>query len=112
MNSKRILIPIFGSDVAPRFDLATEILLTSTDSQPDYEKEKIIVLPQASAEQLCHQILTEGVQVVICGGIEEEYYHYLIWKKVEVIDSVIGTYNAALAAYKNGHLSSGAILKG
>ncbi len=111
MISKKILIPIFGSDVAPRFDLATEILVTHTDSEIDHEKEKIIVLPQASAEQLCHQILTEGVQVVVCGAIEEEYYHYLIWKKVEVIDSVIGTYNAALATYKKGELSSGAILK-
>lgn len=103
MNGK-ILIPLYGNEVAPRFDLATEIMITSTDETVEAGSEKIIVLPQASAEKLCHLILTEGIQVVICGGIEEEYFHYLNWKKVTVIDSVISTWEKALNDFRNGTL--------
>jgi hypothetical protein len=79
--ARKVLIPLYGNDVAPRFDLATEILIIFTDNPISSGMEKIIVLPQESSEKLCHLILTEGIQTVICGGIEEEYYHYLIWKK-------------------------------
>lgn len=108
--TQKILIPLYKNDVAPRFDLATEILITSADDGIGRETEKIIVLPQASAEKLCHLVLTEGIQVVICGGIEEEYYHYLIWKKVTVLDSVIGSWESALASYQKGQLHAGSIL--
>lgn len=106
----KILIPLYGNDVSPRFDLATEILITSTETPIGSGKERIIVLPQASAEKLCHLVLTEGVQAVICGGIEEEYYHYLIWKKVTVVDSVIGSWELALHHFVDGKLYSGTLL--
>jgi predicted Fe-Mo cluster-binding NifX family protein len=67
-------------------------------------------LPQASAEDLCQLILNEGVEVVICGGIENEYYEYLCWKKITVYDSVIALYSQALRAVVDGRLHSGAIL--
>ncbi|MBA4358072.1 MAG: dinitrogenase iron-molybdenum cofactor biosynthesis protein, partial [Desulfovibrio sp.] len=47
---------------------------------------------------------------VITGGIEEEHYHYLRWKRVEVIDAVAGLAGEALAQYLKGELSAGAIL--
>ncbi len=107
----KILIPLFGNDVAPRFDLATEVLIALSDGSPIVPgEEKIVVLPQASAEQLCHLILTEKIQVVICGGIEEEYYQYLTWKQVDVYDSVVGSWEDVLACYGRGRLKSGAVL--
>ncbi|MBU2513981.1 dinitrogenase iron-molybdenum cofactor biosynthesis protein [bacterium] len=107
---QKILIPLYGNDVAPRFDLATEILITQAGTQKGEDTEKIIVLPQASAEKLCHLVLTEGIGTVICSGIEEEFYHYLIWKKVVVLDSVIGPWKSALRSYQKGELTSGKIL--
>ena len=68
------------------------------------------MLPRASADLLCHLIITEGVQVVICGGIAEDFYQYLIWKKIEVIDSVIGPSEIALKRFKEGKLKPGEIL--
>lgn len=105
--SDKILIPLFGDDVAPRFDLATEVLITSTDLPEDSQKERIIVLPQASAENLCHLVMTEGIDVVICGGIEDEYYRYLVWKKVSVYDSVIGEWKAVIKRYRQQTLRAG-----
>ena len=48
--------------------------------------------------------------MVICGGIEKEFYQYLNWKKVQVVDSVIGPFEDALELARNGTLEQGAIL--
>jgi predicted Fe-Mo cluster-binding NifX family protein len=108
MNTK-ILIVLHERDVAPRFDLATEVLIVTISRNAD-TIERLVVLPRASAEQLCHLIITEDVQTVICGGIEEDYYQYLAWKRIEVIDSVIGSSEAALNRFVSGKLEPGRIL--
>ncbi|MHC1728221.1 MAG: NifB/NifX family molybdenum-iron cluster-binding protein [Syntrophobacteraceae bacterium] len=112
MNStvKKILIVLFGNDIAPRFDLATEVMIVLLGAEGKVEEEKTFVLPQPSAEKLCHMILTENVHTVICGGIEEEYYQYLTWKRVQVIDSVIGDAEMALGCFQKEALNSGDIL--
>ena len=101
-------MPIYGDDVAPRFDLATEAVITNRGGSN--KKERIVVLSNASADQLCHLILTEGVDVVICNGIEEEYYQYLSWKKVKVLDSVIGPWKAILERFSKHNLKPGDII--
>ncbi len=110
MTSKKILIPLYESDVAPRFDLATEVLIVTGIGRAGSGDRRTMVLPRASADQLCHLIITEGVQTVICSGIEDDYYQYLIWKRIEVIDSVVGSSKAALGRYVEGALKPGEIL--
>ena len=92
----KILISIWGNDVAPRFDLTAEVLIVSLNSEGGVDDRRTVVLPTVSAENLCHLAITEGITLVVCGAIEEEYYQYLIWKKVMVIDSTIGPYERAL----------------
>ena len=105
----KVLVCLFGNDVAPRFDLATEVVISSMGRDGRVE-QKTLVLPQASAEQLCHMILTEDIRFVICGGIEEEYYQYLTWKRVTVLDSVIGPCDLVLERFRQGTLKAGNIL--
>jgi hypothetical protein len=111
MNEK-LLITIWRDQVAPRFDLTTEVLIATVDSTGEVLHSKTVVLPTVSAEDLCHLILTEAITTVICGGIEEEYFQYLTWKKVKVIDSVIGQYDLVLEYARAGRLEPGAILRG
>jgi predicted Fe-Mo cluster-binding NifX family protein len=111
MNQK-LLITIWRDQVAARFDLTSEVLVATVDSTGELLQRKTVVLPTVSAEDLCHMILTEGINTVICGGIEEEYFQYLTWKNVEVIDSVIGPYDRALEFARGGRLEPGAILRG
>lgn len=110
--SVRILIPLHENDVAPRFDLATDVLIATGSDITDSKEHKMVVLPRASADQICHLAITENVQVVICGGIEDTYYRYLIWKGIEVVDSVIGHSRSALKHYLDGKLKPGDILPG
>lgn len=106
--TEKVLIPLYGNEVAPRFDLATDILITQVID--GIEKEKIIVLPQASSEKLCHLIITEGINTVICGGIEEEYYQYLVWKKIKVLESIIGPWKSVMDAFRKNKLTSATII--
>ncbi|GAB7079931.1 NifB/NifX family molybdenum-iron cluster-binding protein [Megalodesulfovibrio paquesii] len=105
----RLLIPLYGPEVAPRFDLATEVWIGELDpkSPERIRTSTIIVLPQASAEDLCQLILKEEVEVVLCGGIEEEFYDYLQWKKIKVIDSIVALAEDAAKAWGRGELGPG-----
>jgi hypothetical protein len=107
---KKVLICLYGNDVAPRFDLTTEVFIASFGPENRIEDENTVVLPRASAEELCHMILSADIQTVICGGIEEEYYQYLTWKRIHVFDAVIGACDRVLEYYAKGMLQSGAIL--
>lgn len=111
MESKKILIALYENDVAPRFDLAAEVLIITWAGGSVPVDKRTVVLPRASADQLCHLVITEGVATVICGGIEDDYYQYLTWKRIDVIDSVIGSSKAALKRFLEGTLTSGSILK-
>jgi hypothetical protein len=107
---RKVLITVYGNDVAPRFDLATEVMVFALLPDGRVEDEKIMVLPQASAEKLCHMIITEDVKEVICGGIEEEYYQYMTWKRITVHDSVIGPVDRVRQRFCQGLLQPGDIL--
>ncbi len=107
---KKILIPISGDDVAPRFDLATEVLIIFISKANTVEEERTVVLPGASAEELCHLILKENIHVLICSAIEDEFYQFLRWKKITIFDSIISTWQDAFDTYRNKTLKSGAIL--
>jgi predicted Fe-Mo cluster-binding NifX family protein len=109
-NVTKILIPLAGDDVAPRFDLAPEAFVALITSDGSSSDERTIILPEASAEALCHLILTEKVEMVVCCGIEDEYYQYLTWKKVKVIDSVVGPYSKVLGEVARGTIVNGQIL--
>jgi predicted Fe-Mo cluster-binding NifX family protein len=108
---EKILIPIYNQDIAPRFDLATEVVILIREAGNPLPEERMMVLPQASAEQLCHLILSDGISTLICGGIEEEYFQYLSWKKVRILDSVIGPWRKAADLFMEGRLKAGDILR-
>jgi hypothetical protein len=107
---EKILVTTWRNEVAPRFDLTSEVLIVSVNPDWSIGQRKTVVLPTVSADDLCHMILIEAVTVVICGAIEEEYYQYLTWKKVKVIDTVIAPYERALEFALRGRLQPGANL--
>ena len=108
--SKKILVTLYRNEVAPRFDLASEVLLVTLDPDGRPVKRQELVLAHSSADDLCDLILDREVAVVITGGMEEEHYHYLRWKRLDVLDGVAGLAEDALARYLRGELQSGAIL--
>ena len=106
----KILITLRDNDVAPRFDLTTEVLIVETGGK-ESSKPRNILLPGPSADELCSLIIKEGISLVVCGGIEEAHFQYLVWKKITVIDKVIGPAAEALDLVKIDALKPGAILR-
>jgi len=104
---RKVLIPLSEEEVAPRFDLAAEVLLAELEEDGRIVQEKVLILPEPSAERLCHMVMTERAHTVICGGIEEEVFDYLTWKGIAVIDDVIGLASVVLRRWADGRLKSG-----
>jgi hypothetical protein len=107
--TNKILVVLHEDHVAPRFDLTLGLFIAEVSPLGGVVREKTLVLPQSSAEDLCRLILTEKITVLICGGIEQEYYDYLNWKQVQVVDSVIGEYQWALDRWLQNLLQPGDI---
>jgi hypothetical protein len=109
-NRRRVLITLRDQYVAPRFDFACEVLIADLASDGELLAQRTVVLPEASAEALCHLVISDGVDEVICGAMEEEYHQYLTWKKVRVLDSVVAEWPDALSAHRAGRLAAGDVL--
>lgn len=106
---KKIMLPLYLDEVAPRFDLSTEAMIVTISGGNVVEEERTVVLAQASAEKLCQLILVENISILICGAIEDEYYQFLKWKKIGIYDSVAGPATLAFESWMNKTLKNGAV---
>ena len=106
----KLSIPVYQENIAPRFDMATEVFIILLSEDMIVEEKKTIVMPRSSADELCHLMLSENITTLICGGIEDECYQFLKWKKIDIFDSVVGTWPDALERWKKNILNSGDIL--
>jgi hypothetical protein len=107
---EKLLIAIQGDLVAPRFDLTTEVLIARYEDGTLLGEPKTIIMDRPSDEGLCKMIVEEHITTTVCGGIEELHYNFLIWKKVNVLDGVIGKWQTALEKTLDGTLQQGAVL--
>jgi len=106
----KILLTVQDNSIAPRFDQATEVIIVDHDGRQEVAEPRTIILPHRSAEELSDLIVKEGVQCVVCGGIEDSFHKFFLWKKITVIDGVIGSHVEAMAKVVAGELRSGTIL--
>jgi predicted Fe-Mo cluster-binding NifX family protein len=107
---RRALITVSKDEIAPRFDLTTEALLLNISETGEILQRKTFLLAHASGDELCDLALSRDIGTIVCGGIEEEYYHYLRWKRIDVIDSVMGPIESVVARLAENNLKSGDIL--
>jgi len=108
---KKLMVLIQGDFIAPRFDLATEILIVRFENGIVIGEPKMIIIERSSDETLCQMVVEENITNMICGGIEEVHFNFLIWKKVTVMDAVIGSWRTAVEKAVAGSLQQGEILK-
>ncbi len=107
---QKMMVLIQGDFIAPRFDLATEVLIVRFEKTKIIGEPKMIIMERSSDEDLCQMAVEENITNIICGGIEEVHYNFLVWKKVIVLDAVIGNWRTAVDKAVAGTLSQGEIL--
>ena len=114
MSSARgvsVLVPLLGDVVAPRFDLAAEVLIAQVRNGRLVGEPRVVLLSGPSAEELCSLVLEKGVTDVVCGGIEDAHYQYLGWKNVRVVDRVIGRWEGVLRLFLANELRPGTVVR-
>ena len=107
----KILATLQNDDIAPRFDQATEVLIAKIVRGRISGEPRTVLLPGPGSDALCSLIIREEVSLVICGGIEEAHFQYLVWKKIEVIDRVIGPAPQAIDLAIAKQLRPGGIIR-
>lgn len=103
----RILVTLSGEMVSPRFDLTTAVSRVLADQDRGLFEERTTILARPSADLLCQHILNEKIDVLLCGGIEDAYYAYLSWKRIRVLDNIIGDAGEAVRGFLQGTLQAG-----
>ena len=122
MNRATTLITVCNDEVSPRFDLTTEVVIlfaedvnnatpgtptAQNQAEPCGYRTKHMVLPRPSNDDLCDFIVKNSIHQVVCGGIEEDYFHYLRWKGIPVICDIIGKTNTVVQHILNNDIAAG-----
>ncbi|MCP3887651.1 MAG: hypothetical protein GY702_02100 [Desulfobulbaceae bacterium] len=108
----KIMMTTRGDFISPRFDMSSEVIIATCYDQQLLEEPHSLILSNVSAELICDLVLKEKISALVCGGIKEEHYQFLIWKKIEVFDYVIGPHAEVLKLVMDNSLTSGTILPG
>jgi predicted Fe-Mo cluster-binding NifX family protein len=102
----KIAIPIFGNRISPRFDFSPEMWIITVENGELVNQEK---LPMANLNlpQRLEQITSNGVDKVICGGIDGFSLNQLGTKGIDVVEDVMGEAEVAFHLFIRGRLRPG-----
>lgn len=102
----KIAIPIFGNRISPRFDFSPEMWIIDVEGEEVVRQEK---LPTANLNlpQRLEQITSNGVDKVICGGIDGFCQSQLGSRGIDVVQDVIGDAEIVFDLFMKGRLRPG-----
>ena len=102
----KIAIPIFGNRISPRFDFSPEMWIIDVEGGEVVRQEK---LPTANLNlpQRLEQITANGVDKVICGGIDGFCQSQLGSRGIDVVQDVIGDAESVFDLFMRGRLRPG-----
>ena len=104
----KIAIPTFNSRVSPRFDFASKMLVATVERGKIVDREIYSLInlnPIRRSSLLCEL----GVNVLICGGINNFSQRLIIGNGIDVIPMVQGEVEEVLNLFINGDLNSAII---
>ena len=107
----KIAIPIFGNRISPRFDFSPEMWIIEVERGEVLRQEK---LPTANLNlpQRLEQIASNGVDKVICGGIDGFCQNQLGSKGIDIVQDVIGDAEIVFDLFMRGRLQPGLYREG
>jgi len=102
----KIAIPIFGNRISPRFDFSPEIWVIELEKGEVVRQEK---LPTGNLNlpQRLEQVTSNGVDKVICGGIDGFSLNQLGNRGIEVVYDIMGEAEVAFNLFMRGRLRQG-----
>ncbi|MBZ0263516.1 NifB/NifX family molybdenum-iron cluster-binding protein [bacterium] len=103
-KSNRILVPCFGEEVAPRFEVARRFRywLIEGGEVSDYRE---IVLEDDGAFSRLRMLREKEINTLLCNGIEKTNLNLLDASGVEVVPHILGTASDAVFGYLAGRIT-------
>ncbi|OGP93058.1 MAG: hypothetical protein A2157_17160 [Deltaproteobacteria bacterium RBG_16_47_11] len=102
----KIAIPIFENRISPRFDLSPEMWFIEVERGKVVKQEKLSSATLNLPQRL-EQIGSNGVDKVICGGIDGFSRNQLGSRGIDVVQDVIGDAEIVFDLFMRGRLRPG-----
>jgi predicted Fe-Mo cluster-binding NifX family protein len=102
----KIAIPIFENRISPRFDFSPEMWIITVENGELVDQEKLSTSNLNLPKRL-EQITSNGVDKVICGGIDGFSLNQLGNRGIDVVPDVIGEAEVAFHLFMRGRLRPG-----
>jgi predicted Fe-Mo cluster-binding NifX family protein len=102
----KIAIPLFGSRISPRFDFSPEMLIITVKNREVVDRETLPIA-HLNLPQRLEQLTSNGVNKIICGGIDGFCLEQLGSKGIDVLPNVVGEAELAFDLFLKGRLRPG-----
>lgn len=102
----KIAIPLFGTRISPRFDFSPEIRIITVEDGKVVSQENFPVV-HLNLTQRLDQLASNGVNKVICGGIDGFSASQLGNRRIDVVKDVMGEAKLAFDLFMRGKLRPG-----
>jgi len=105
----KLAIPDFRGRIAPRLDYAQDLLLLTIENGEVVEKRPMRFVSYSFAERM-QLMKDQGVDVLICGGIDHQSMRLLRASGIELYSWVTGEVDDAIKMFLKGDLKPGTML--
>ncbi len=88
-SSMNIAITLFGSRIAPRFDMSQDLLVVSVLGDNEIIKKRITLVKEDTNDKI-REIASLGISTLICGAVTQFEIGRMVQNKIEVVPGVTG----------------------
>jgi predicted Fe-Mo cluster-binding NifX family protein len=107
----KIAIPIFENRISPRFDFSPEMWIVEVDRGEVVGQDKLSTA-NLNLPQRLEKVTLNGVDKLICGGIDPFSRDQLGSRGIDIVQDVIGDAETAIGLFLRGRLQSGLCCEG
>jgi predicted Fe-Mo cluster-binding NifX family protein len=102
----KIAIPIYENRISPRFDFSPEMWIVEVERGEVVRQEKLSTATLNLPQRL-EQVTSNGVDKLICGGIDSFSRNQLGSRGIDVVQDVIGDAGIVIDLLMRGRLRPG-----
>jgi predicted Fe-Mo cluster-binding NifX family protein len=102
----KVAVMLYGARVSPRFNYSQRAFIVDLDGQQEIHRRKMPV-KGCTPEQITELLSKEGVELVICGGMNDCFQELFKERGIAVIWGIIGDLEDVLTAYQAKRLVAG-----
>jgi len=102
----KIAIPIYENRISPRFDFSPEMWIVEVERGEVVGQEKLSTA-NLNLPQRLEQVTSNGVDKLICGGIDSFSRNQLGSRGIDVVQDVIGDAGIVIDLLMRGRLRPG-----